>query len=88
MMLAELDQAFAVNVRGTALMTKHAVPLMKSAPGPGDPGVICPGKAVVNICSISSSIAQPGFVPYSMTKGAIAQMTRNQALDLAKHGIR
>ena len=38
------------------------------------------GGAIVNISSISSQIAQPGFVPYSMTKGAMAQMTRNQAV--------
>ena len=38
------------------------------------------GGAIVNISSISSQIAQPGFVPYSMTKGAVAQMTRNQAV--------
>ncbi len=32
--------------------------------------------SIVNMASISSFIAQPAFVPYNATKGAILQMTR------------
>jgi dihydroanticapsin dehydrogenase len=46
------------------------------------------GGAIIHICSISAFIAQPGFVTYSTTKGAIASMTRCMALDLAKDNIR
>ena len=41
-----------------------------------------------NVSSISSVIAQPDFVTYSATKGALTTMTHCLALDLAKHKIR
>jgi dihydroanticapsin dehydrogenase len=40
------------------------------------------------MASMSGSIAQSEFVPYSTTKGAILQMTRNLALDLGPFNIR
>jgi NAD(P)-dependent dehydrogenase (short-subunit alcohol dehydrogenase family) len=46
------------------------------------------GGAIVNLASISSFVAQPNFITYSATKGAILQMTRNMALDLAPYNIR
>lgn len=33
-------------------------------------------------------MAQPAFVPYSTTKGAVLQLTRCCALDLGQHGLR
>jgi NAD(P)-dependent dehydrogenase (short-subunit alcohol dehydrogenase family) len=48
-----------------AFALKRAVAAMRDAGG---------GGAVVNIASISSFIAQPGFVPYSTTKGAAVGM--------------
>ena len=67
-----------VNIMGTALVSKHVVPIMRQ----GTKG------AIVNLGSISSFIAQPEFVTYNATKAAIAAMTRCMALDLATHGIR
>jgi dihydroanticapsin dehydrogenase len=67
-----------VNVVGTALVTRAAVPLIARSGG----------GAIVNLASISSFVAQPNFVTYSATKAAILQMTRNLALDLAPQGIR
>ena len=46
------------------------------------------GGAIVNVCSISSLIAQPGFATYSASKGALLTMSRCMALDLADKGIR
>ena len=43
---------------------------------------------VVNIASISSFIAQPEFIPYNASKGAVAQLTRCLAMDLAKDNVR
>ena len=68
----------SVNITGYALCAKYCLPSMIDS-GEG---------IIVNICSISAIIAQPGFVTYSATKGAIASMTRCMALDLAKHNIR
>jgi NAD(P)-dependent dehydrogenase (short-subunit alcohol dehydrogenase family) len=67
-----------VNVIGTSLVTRAAVPLIASSGG----------GAIVNLASISSFVAQPHFVTYSATKAAVLQMTRNLALDLAPQKIR
>jgi NAD(P)-dependent dehydrogenase (short-subunit alcohol dehydrogenase family) len=46
------------------------------------------GGAIVNVSSVSARIAQPNRWTYNMGKGAVAQLTRCAALDLAAHGIR
>ena len=63
---------------GTALMSRFASEYMKKVGG----------GSIVNIGSISSFVAQPSFITYSATKGAILQMTRNMAMDLAPFNIR
>jgi dihydroanticapsin dehydrogenase len=67
-----------VNVMGASLVAKHVVPEIRKVGG----------GAIVNLGSISSFIAQPQFVTYNATKGAIATMTRCMALDLAADNIR
>lgn len=67
-----------VNVRGYALMAKEVVPFLKEKRS----------GSIIQMASVSSFIAQPEFVPYSTTKGAILQMTRNLALDLGPFNIR
>lgn len=74
----EWNEILSVNVIGPALCAKHAVPEMRKVGG----------GAIVNLGSISSFVAQPGFVTYNATKGAVAQMTRCMALDLAPDNIR
>ncbi len=71
-------RSLGVNVVGTALVTRYASDVMKKQRS----------GAIVNLGSMSSFIAQPEFITYSATKGAIVQMTRNMALDLAPFGIR
>ncbi|MCC5999508.1 MAG: SDR family oxidoreductase [Pararhodobacter sp.] len=44
--------------------------------------------AIVNFGSISSRVAQTGRWLYPVSKAAILQLTRNQAMDLAGEGIR
>ncbi|MGO8748266.1 MAG: SDR family oxidoreductase [Thermoguttaceae bacterium] len=46
------------------------------------------GGAIVNLSSISAHIAQPDRWTYNAAKGAVNQLTRCMALDLARHGIR
>lgn len=46
------------------------------------------GGAIVNVSSISAWIAQPNRWTYNTAKGAVAQLTRCAALDLAPHKIR
>lgn len=73
----EWQQSLAVNVMGMVFCTKYASEEMKKH-----------GGAIVNLGSISSWIAEPDCFTYSATKGAILQMTRNLAMDLAPFGIR
>ena len=72
------QRVFGVNVLGAAYTVKHVLPAMKTAGG----------GSIVNIASVSSLIAQPAFVPYNTSKGALLQLTRCLALDLARHNIR
>jgi NAD(P)-dependent dehydrogenase (short-subunit alcohol dehydrogenase family) len=46
------------------------------------------GGAIVNVSSISGHIAQTGRWTYNASKGAVNQLTRCQALDLAPYNIR
>jgi NAD(P)-dependent dehydrogenase (short-subunit alcohol dehydrogenase family) len=46
------------------------------------------GGAIVNLSSISAHIAQPDRWTYNSAKGAVNQLTRCMALDLAPHNIR
>jgi NAD(P)-dependent dehydrogenase (short-subunit alcohol dehydrogenase family) len=46
------------------------------------------GGSIVNVSSISAHIAQKDRWTYNSAKGAVAQLTRCQAMDLAPMGIR
>lgn len=72
------DKVFSVNVIGAANTVKYALPYLSSGNGP----------AVVNIASVSSFIAQPKFIPYNSSKGALLQLTKCLAMDLSEYGIR
>jgi NAD(P)-dependent dehydrogenase (short-subunit alcohol dehydrogenase family) len=70
--------SFNVNVASAVMMLKAVRPHMVKAGG----------GAVVNFTSISSSVAQTGRWLYPVSKAAMAQLTRNMAMDLAPEGIR
>jgi len=72
------DVSLGVNVKGSALMAGAMAPLLRAAGG----------GAIVNIASISGWIAQPNRWTYNTTKGAILALTRCQAMDLARDGVR
>lgn len=75
---ADWLSAFDVNVVGAVRMTRAARPHL-AAGGHG---------AVVNLSSISSSVAQTGRWVYPACKAAIVQLTRSMAMDLAGDRIR
>jgi len=70
--------SFDVNVVGGVMLLKAARPII-AARG---------GGAVVNFGSISAKAAQTGRWLYPVSKAAILQLTRNEALDLAADKIR
>ena len=70
------DRVMAVNVRGTWLMTKACLPLLRR----------CRGK-VVNVASDTALWGAPRLLAYLSSKGAVIAMTRGMARELGPHGI-
>jgi NAD(P)-dependent dehydrogenase (short-subunit alcohol dehydrogenase family) len=75
--IADWHRVLGVNVIGSALVAKYAIPHMKAK-----------GGSIVNIASMSAVIAQPNFATYNSSKGAMLTMTKCMALDLAPYNIR
>jgi 3-oxoacyl-[acyl-carrier protein] reductase len=73
----EFDRVFAVNVKGLFLFTQAVVPLMR-----GQGGVI------INIGSTAGLRPRPGLSAYNATKGAVHNLTRTLAVELAPDKIR
>ena len=76
--VADWQKVLGVNVIGTALVSKYAIPHMRARGG----------GAIVNMASMSGIIAQPDFATYNASKGAVLTMTKCMALDFAPHKIR
>jgi len=74
---AEWLEGFNVNVVGSIVLMQAAREELARNRG-----------AIVNFGSISSRVAQTGRWIYPVSKAAILQLTRNQAMDLAPDGIR
>lgn len=75
---ADWERAFAVNVRGSYLCVKAALPVMRRQ-GYGK---------VINIASGTVFKGVPMMLHYVATKGAIIAMTRSMATELGGDGIR
>jgi NAD(P)-dependent dehydrogenase (short-subunit alcohol dehydrogenase family) len=80
--LEEWNRSFAVNVTGTFLTCKHALPLLRTAAAGGV------SASVVNFGSYDGFIADPGLAAYCATKGAVHALTRALACDHGPEGIR
>lgn len=65
------DRMYAVNVRGTMLVTQAALPHL------------APGARVINLASELAYLGRAGSSAYCATKGAILSMTRAWARELA-----
>jgi NAD(P)-dependent dehydrogenase (short-subunit alcohol dehydrogenase family) len=73
----QFQQVMTVNVTGTWLACRAIVPLMKAAQR---------GR-IINLASAIGLVGVPNRTPYASSKGAIVQMTRTLALELAPHGV-
>lgn len=74
----EWDKLMAVNVKGVFFCTKHAIPYLRKA-GRG---------SIINLSSIYGIIGAGDVPPYHASKGAVAEMTKNDAILYAKEQIR
>jgi NAD(P)-dependent dehydrogenase (short-subunit alcohol dehydrogenase family) len=74
----EWESFFALDLKSSWYIAKLCLPEMrKNKKG-----------SIVNISSIHGRMTSPNFFPYSAAKSGIIGLTRNLALDEAKHGIR
>ncbi|KAB2877902.1 MAG: SDR family oxidoreductase [Pseudorhodoplanes sp.] len=75
---AEFERVFAVNVKGVFLFAQAAVPLMRRGGG----------GAIINIGSTAGLRPRPGLSAYNATKGAVHNLTKTLAVELAPARIR
>ncbi len=73
----EFDRVFAVNVKGLFMFTQAVVPLMKGK-----------GGVIINIGSTAGVRPRPGLSAYNATKGAVHNLTKTLAVELAPDKIR
>ena len=72
------NEVLQVNVTGTFLASRHAIPLMRKRGG----------GAIVNVASIHARTTAGGRVAYVTSKTALIGLTRAMSLDHAADGIR
>jgi NAD(P)-dependent dehydrogenase (short-subunit alcohol dehydrogenase family) len=72
------DRTLAVNLKGTYLAARHAIPRM----------VERGGGAIVNVSSVQGLACQVNVAAYAASKGALNALTRAMALDHARDRIR
>lgn len=76
--LSDWNRIFAINVTGTFLASKHALPLLRKSEN----------GSIINFGSYDGFIADPGLAAYCATKGAVHALTRAMACDHGPEGIR
>ncbi len=76
--VAEWDQVMAVNVRGTWLCMKAAVPALRASDN----------ASIINMSSNTFLSGRTGFAHYVTSKGAIVGLTRTAARELGDFAIR
>ncbi len=74
---ADWDNVIDVNLKGTFLCSKYALPHLRKTKG-----------VIVNIASSAGLVADPEYVAYCASKGGVVLLTKAMALDHAKEGIR
>ncbi len=71
------DLQLDVNLRGTMLVTREALPLLRESRG-----------QVVNLASIAGTIPTPGLAVYGATKAAVISLTNSLNREEEEHGVR
>jgi NAD(P)-dependent dehydrogenase (short-subunit alcohol dehydrogenase family) len=71
-------QVLDINLTGTFLTMRAAIPLMIQAGG----------GSIINISSLGGIQCLPGMAPYCTAKAAINMLTRQAALDYGRHKVR
>ncbi len=74
----DFDRVFDVNVKGLFMMTQAVIPHLRKAGG----------GSIINIGSTAGLRPRPGLSAYSATKGAVHNLTKTLAVELAPDKIR
>jgi NAD(P)-dependent dehydrogenase (short-subunit alcohol dehydrogenase family) len=74
----DFDRTYAVNLKGTWLGMKHAIPAMEKN-GSG---------SIISVSSIAAVMGNAGQSAYGATKGGVVQLTRQCAAETAARSIR
>jgi NAD(P)-dependent dehydrogenase (short-subunit alcohol dehydrogenase family) len=74
----EWDKVMAIDVKGVFFCTKHVIPFMRKA-GSG---------SIINLSSIYGLVGAGDIPPYHAAKGAVREMSKNDAICYAKEKIR
>lgn len=74
----EFQHSLEVNITSYYFLTQKVVPHMIEAGG----------GSIINMSSTFGFVGSPGLSPYCISKGAVANMTRTLALELAEQNIR
>jgi glucose 1-dehydrogenase len=77
--MADFDRILGVNIRGAFICAREAIRHFLSRQAPG---------VIVNNSSVHEIIPKPKYVPYSISKGGMENMTKTLALEYADRGIR
>ncbi len=77
--VGSFDRVLAVNLRGAFLCAREALRQLVEEERPG---------SIVNVSSVHQEIPKPRFLPYSLSKGGMQNLTRTLALEYAGRGIR
>ena len=73
------DRVLAVNLRGTFLLSRAVANHMVDRSIHG---------TIINMSSTNAVVAIPDQLPYATSKGAVGQLTKVMAMELAAHDIR
>ncbi len=74
---ADFDETFGINVKGTWLVMKHALPHLVKTKG-----------TIVNNGSVVGEVGFPDSSIYSASKGAVHALTRAAAMEFIPQGVR
>jgi glucose 1-dehydrogenase len=77
--MADFDRVVGVNLRGAFLCSREAIRHFLAR---GSAGVI------INNSSVHEIVPKPLYIPYSISKGGMENMTKTLALEYADRGIR
>src|SRR5262245_44591124 len=75
----DFDRVLAVNLRGPFLCSREAIRHFLSRPG---------GGVILNNSSVHEIIPKPKYLPYSISKAGLQNMTKSLALNYTGQGIR